>query len=1335
MADSRTFTLIGEFQDGITPQLAKINDSLNGFKRNMASMTARKGGGFSDVTQSVGKLVSAQKHLANAIKEVGDAARGTTTDLKGYRQEVGKVARAHYHIAKSGEQSGAKIAKEWQAAATNLDAYQRRINRLQTMGRGFRVRNPQTPYGGGGGGMQPPRVPRGGGAMQPPRAPRGGGGGAGGGPGGFHMAEFGFAYTLGSSIAQPIQNAIVQGFQIGVGFMTKPFQYFAGAFGERVQDQLSDLKAAGGLLSVSKRSKSPFLANMEEAIQYQQDTNQVFAKMAGSLPGVTNDYVQVGKRLSDTMARITSGDFQNALIEANKIRATEEGRKFYGEKITGTGAQAQRDVMTTLLGEMTKQTTLAGLGGRSGAGGIAGAYGLPGLTERMLSQQEVSMGQFQRYAAVFSDPTIQDALSRNVDLINKTLPNTTARFRAMKKLLEEVVTPEMIDKLRTSVDGVYQGLKASLFDPDTGLFGLGRQFKAFGKRMNSYGQYLDKANNVVKTMAEAAPEDLSIFEMLANIFSNIGQVLQPIVDFLPTIFDPLRRVASILKDVRYYSGELARTFNTYRESLMKLSETKEFSYLKGTIDLRAALGAINNMMRALGVISKADFASTGKMLMSKDFDPGKAISEMLDKLLNSEVATSIGRTIGEIIGTVLVEVAKVTGLISGRLKQSNKLFEGLKQGFESAGGSQAFKAIFRDIFLALGNALLLFASVIPPEGYILAAAMLVLPAAVQGLAMALAQGVVGGLGKLTKMCSPMLAKSIAGAGCGLPGIGGGPGGRGGKNRLGRNLAAGFMTGTPREKILKMREAKTRRAQAMEAMRGKGVRGFASVAGGSQYTSPIGPLPKAFAKGPGGAVMASQLKGLPKALKGITAFGKVGLQFAKKLPGLSVALGALDFGLRKAAGQGNAEAGLGAVGATIGSIGGGVLGSALGPAGTVGGAVAGAAATDCLFYSIGKQIDELPKTLEGLPSRLNTAITNIKEKLVNLPEDVAYSLGFGLEKLRQQKETTQGGAGNFLNTALQSVQNSLNSFGAWFMGLGPKFYAWVAQAKAAWDNALANFGRNALAAITGKVNWGALATSLSTKISTTVSNAFNSLQLNVGGFIERLKAAFARGGADAKPPKPGAKAYGEPGKSFGSLHRAIAYENRHKPPGSSLVIANSSETVIPAASGYAPNLEKMSGTQVAGLLDGLFGKKPPQLKPGQKPTMSEFGTKTGHDLMHRKNTMEEAIRKMRGGVSSNAGPSTPIKWDDTMKQYVPNPGAGRPGNVRYKGFPMQASAVTMPTGGMYSGGGGGKGGTATINAPITINQQPGQDSEQLAAVLASHLNAALEQAVAANVYGA
>ena len=40
----------------------------------------------------------------------------------------------------------------------------------------------------------------------------------------------------------------------------------------------------------------------------------------------------------------------------------------------------------------------------------------------------------------------------------------------------------------------------------------------------------------------------------------------------------------------------------------------------------------------------------------------------------------------------------------------------------------------------------------------------------------------------------------------------------------------------------------------------------------------------------------------------------------------------------------------------------------------------------------------------------------------------------------------------------------------------------------------------------------------------------------------------------------------------------------------------------------------------------------------------------------------------GQLAQNQGPSTPVKYDASMKGFVPNQGAGYPSNIRYKNFP-------------------------------------------------------------------
>ena len=113
------------------------------------------------------------------------------------------------------------------------------------------------------------------------------------------------------------------------------------------------------------------------------------------------------------------------------------------------------------------------------------------------------------------------------------------------------------------------------------------------------------------------------------------------------------------------------------------------------------------------------------------------------------------------------------------------------------------------------------------------------------------------------------------------------------------------------------------------------------------------------------------------------------------------------------------------------------------------------------------------------------------------------------------------------------------------------------------------------------------------------------------------------------------------------------------------------------------------------------------------------------------------------LARNAGPSTPVKYDEFMRQFVPNQGAGRPGEVRLKP-PMLPQAMGgneemvgkgyIPPNSLYRQD-SGSAGTAPINitAPITINQQPGQSADELASIVAMKIGEAVADARAASIF--
>ena len=71
---------------------------------------------------------------------------------------------------------------------------------------------------------------------------------------------------------------------------------------------------------------------------------------------------------------------------------------------------------------------------------------------------------------------------------------------------------------------------------------------------------------------------------------------------------------------------------------------------------------------------------------------------------------------------------------------------------------------------------------------------------------------------------------------------------------------------------------------------------------------------------------------------------------------------------------------------------------------------------------------------------------------------------------------------------------------------------------------------------------------------------------------------------------------------------------------------------------------------------------------QQPGYTPPQIPSGPELRERINNFRQRYSHL---LSANQGPSSPVKYDENMGGFVPNQGAGRPANIRYKGFPAGA----------------------------------------------------------------
>jgi hypothetical protein len=367
----------------------------------------------------------------------------------------------------------------------------------------------------------------------------------------------------------------------------------------------------------------------------------------------------------------------------------------------------------------------------------------------------------------------------------------------------------------------------------------------------------------------------------------------------------------------------------------------------------------------------------------------------------------------------------------------------------------------------------------------------------------------------------------------------------------------------------------------------------------------------------GLSVEGQKQGLARITQGFTkamsksAIGKSMTKVARFIPGGVVAAGAIDMGLRMASGEGIAKAAGGALFSGAGALAGGKAGAAIGTffgpgLGTViGGAigtVAGGLLGDKLFSSLSSvfqgqgsaakmQLDAAAQQLEASRVRLagmgiqdvgGAAMMGVTDpmklaqvvKMLGLGEDkkvVAYqeaaakvralsdSAQLAKDALFRQVEVYKN-----LKYTPEQIWNlpSIKNLSKTYTDLQTKTKTASTQLDTAFKN-LPQKVSTSIAIAMQKMDTKTIAYAIANKIN----------MMDFSGMIIKPTGQQQGPGlwdfGTPKPEKPDPfSAFKKPfGTYRGHLGDAVASEMKHKPPGSDLIVANTSETVIPAAGGY------------------------------------------------------------------------------------------------------------------------------------------------------------------------
>lgn len=1086
MAEDRTFTLVGNFTDNITPKLNAVNSSLTRLTAQMEKLRATTQPLKNDFKQ----LAADSKLFSDGLSRQVTDLRQANAALRDHARELGRVNRA---------------------------------------------------YRAGARGQLP-------GSMQPPRG--GGGGGSRGGGG----ANWGVAVggsVLGNQLANIMTGAIVKGFQMGTNLMRIPFNYFVNSFAERIRDESSDIQSAGGLYAISQRKNLNMFADFQAAVKTQQQINYRLAESARALPGSTAAYVQQGKRISDTIM--------------TAMGANAPGMQKFAEEL-GAKQGNKLDALGLLIQKFTEKAVLLGQGTQ-----YRGMYGVPQLVEMLMNAPNVSETMFQKFAVYRDMPILQSAFRDMQKDLAKTGAFTQERMRLVFELLDKALPNEVVQKHKNSMAGFLEAFKSAFLDPEVGLFGIGRKMKGIAPEVDQFG----------KILLGKAKADLSLYELIGQTLTGFGLPLSELVSILPQIYEPFAKIVPNLVNLRNVAQQFYYTFNRYTKDYENIAKSLGLGTalgrdMKGTAGARGALTALANLLVSFEKLPVEKFKEVTNKLKNPRFtDLGSVTKELFSALFDSKVMRMIGETLGQMVGGTLAELGSLMGGVTGATS-TGPFAEGLKAGWDQAGGTQGIATVFRSLFGLIFNALKEAILKAPVETFMVGTALLA-PSLISGL------------------LSTVLMNAVSGTG-------GGRGRRGGRGGMGAlSELAPFFSAPGRGRL--------------EGRAGVDFMRRARIRGAGLTESAIGES----------AYMLSGMRGARTISRGATGIGNIARGAGRFIPGAAVAGGALELGASLASGESVGKSIAGAVGTTLG----GVLGSTFGPVGTMIGMTAGSFIGNAIYDKFSpegaKQKEAADKQLQaaqdqmraatsrGLESKYGTAALenqfgDIKEFTKRL-QVVGLRGLTGATLLKEYRERNV--AQEQLRVADAALEQARKT---------------VVSRRMSPEDA-----RKALAPLEEKAKVAAAAVDKEQKdlaaamrsIPTSMRDALVSNILNMpttqldAALAARARSVFPTtidphaGSRDiviAPSPVPSAGGSANPRARFpggrstalGSLGDAISQELRMKPPGSNLVIANSSETIIPAAGGLGmkdfmgtldTGFNRVAGTVQASVRDGAARSGP------------------------------------------------------------------------------------------------------------------------------------------------
>lgn len=689
-------SLSGHFNDGITPQLRVLKSTLgevNRLHRDMVKLQQQ-------LNRTMEELKSNMDVINKRFRVFRKVVRGAKVEVKGLGEELKGVGNVAIRVGRSlgGVSAGIdRLNNKIRSARGSLRGFRNDLRGLGGLGFGMGLGGRMGLGGGGAFGqlhrnnpltpvstdrlvfVPPPSGVAGKGVVpsQPPKRPT---------PESKqkhkdtrdqwrqHWAHAGgaFGQTLGHTVGNIMSHVMVASFRVGANILGGALRGVWWAIRDGVQDEMSDIQSAGGMFAVDKKNKEDdrLFNNFTQARLFQEETNRQLAHSAATLPGTTAEYVKAAKRITDSIM----------LAKVNDPEEFRELAKLHGtEKKDNENSQARADI-TTLLTKFTEQSVLLGLGS-SGRGTLS----MDMILEQLLTREQISMGQMIRYAPLRDNPVLTAILTENKDRINATKARSAKRLKTVMEVLEEALPVEVINSMRSSLEGVTEAYRSFLIDQDVGLFGLRRELRLMVASTNTYGQYIDENGEVVKDVADAAKVQITVFKLLRDTLAGFAVPLMDVVDLIKELWDPLEVLGQSFVRLR----EIALGFQQNHALVGNWFKEPDRGFEGKDPLMRSGLASLNLLLRKHGGL---DFNTARENILmlenpnSTRQDMAHQFKDLIDQVFTGELGHKIGNLIGNFFAQIFVTLGELVKGISGTVlgsKEKNAFFKGLLDGWNS----------------------------------------------------------------------------------------------------------------------------------------------------------------------------------------------------------------------------------------------------------------------------------------------------------------------------------------------------------------------------------------------------------------------------------------------------------------------------------------------------------------------------------------------------------------------------------------------------------------------------------------------------------------------------